>query len=143
MSDPLVLFTGLVVDSRNVRPRDSPQPPRVARAFDGRRALFQRARRMVGPRCFANRMGPPDVSEERGIDVGPHPHGDLLIDGEAPHRDSPGSQQVISPGQLNLMTGHSISHAEETTGHYSGRHDDRFARVASELAHRDTLSPLA
>jgi len=37
------------------------------------------------------------------------------------HRDSLGSEQVIRPGQLNVMTaGHGVSHAEETTGTYAG-----------------------
>ncbi|MEV7020281.1 pirin-like C-terminal cupin domain-containing protein [Streptomyces sp. NPDC093991] len=37
------------------------------------------------------------------------------------HRDSLGSEQVIRPGQLNLMTaGGGVSHAEEATGHYRG-----------------------
>ncbi|MDE3082647.1 MAG: pirin family protein [Acidobacteriota bacterium] len=96
-------------------------------AVDVRRALPQRGRRTVGPWCFADHMGPADVLEEHGLDIGPHPHTGLhtvtwLIDGEALHRDSLGSEQVITPGQLNLMTaGHGVSHAEEATGHYSGR----------------------
>ncbi len=96
-------------------------------AFDVRRALPQRGRRTVGPWCFADHMGPADVTEEHGLDIGPHPHTGLhtvtwLIDGEALHRDSLGSEQVITPGQLNLMTaGHGVSHAEEATGRYSGR----------------------
>ena len=37
------------------------------------------------------------------------------------HRDSLGTEQVIRPGQLNLMTaGRGVSHAEEATGHYRG-----------------------
>jgi redox-sensitive bicupin YhaK (pirin superfamily) len=44
-----------------------------------------------------------------------------LIDGEALHRDSLGSEQVIAAGELNLMTaGYGVSHAEEATGHYRG-----------------------
>jgi hypothetical protein len=71
-------------------------------------------------------MGPADVTENSGLDVGPHPHIGLqtvtwLIDGQVLHRDSLGSDQVIKPGQLNLMTaGNAISHAEEATGHYRG-----------------------
>ena len=45
-----------------------------------------------------------------------------LFTGEAVHRDSLGSEQVIRPGQLNLMTaGFGISHSEEGTGRYSGK----------------------
>jgi redox-sensitive bicupin YhaK (pirin superfamily) len=71
-------------------------------------------------------MGPADVTEGSGLDVGPHPHIGLqtvtwLTDGEALHRDSLGSEQVIKPGQLNLMTsGGGITHSEEATGHYRG-----------------------
>lgn len=91
-----------------------------------RRALPRRGRRMVGAWCFADHMGPADVTENSGLDVGPHPHIGLqtvtwLIDGQALHRDSLGSEQVIKPGQLNLMTsGGAVSHAEEATGHYRG-----------------------
>ena len=91
-----------------------------------RRALPRRGRRTVGAWCFADHMGPADVTENSGLDVGPHPHIGLqtvtwLLDGEVLHRDSLGSEQVIKPGQLNLMTaGDAVSHAEEATGHYRG-----------------------
>jgi hypothetical protein len=71
-------------------------------------------------------MGPAAVTESQGLDVGPHPHIGLqtvtwLISGEALHRDSLGSEQVIAPGQLNLMTaGRGIAHSEEATGRYAG-----------------------
>ena len=60
------------------------------------------------------------------MDIGPHPHTGLqtvtwLLAGEVLHRDSLGSEQLIRPGQLNLMTaGHGVSHAEERTGTYRG-----------------------
>jgi quercetin 2,3-dioxygenase len=91
-----------------------------------RRSLPRRGRRTVGAWCFADHMGPADVTEGSGLDVGPHPHMGLqtvtwLVDGEALHKDSLGSEQVIRPGQLNLMTsGGAVSHAEEATGHYRG-----------------------
>lgn len=94
--------------------------------FRVRRALPRRGRRMVGAWCFADHMGPADVTENSGLDIGPHPHIGLqtvtwLIDGQVLHRDSLGSEQVIAPGQLNLMTsGGAVSHAEEATGHYHG-----------------------
>jgi redox-sensitive bicupin YhaK (pirin superfamily) len=53
--------------------------------------------------------------------VPPHPHTALqtvtwLITGEVRHRDSLGSDQLIRPGQLNLMTaGRGIAHAEDST----------------------------
>lgn len=91
-----------------------------------RRALPRRGRRTVGAWCFADHMGPADVTENSGLDVGPHPHIGLqtvtwLTDGEVLHKDSLGSEQVIKPGQLNLMTsGDGITHSEEATGHYRG-----------------------
>lgn len=91
-----------------------------------RRSLPQRRRRTVGAWCFADHMGPADVTEGSGLEIRPHPHMGLqtvtwLIDGQALHRDSLGSEQVIAAGELNLMTaGHGVSHAEEATGHYRG-----------------------
>lgn len=87
-----------------------------------RRALPRRTRRMVGPWCFIDHMGPATV-DERGLGVAPHPHIGLhtvtwLLAGEALHRDSLGTEQLIAPGQLNLMTaGHGVSHSEEGTGY--------------------------
>ena len=85
-----------------------------------RRAIPTRERRMVGPWCFLDHFGPVDVSQGKGMRVGPHPHIGLqtvtwLYEGEIFHRDSLGSQQPIVPGQLNLMTsGRGISHSEES-----------------------------
>jgi quercetin 2,3-dioxygenase len=91
-----------------------------------RRALPRRGRRTVGAWCFADHMGPANVTADRGIDVGPHPHIGLqtvtwLAAGEILHRDSLGSEQVVRAGQLNLMTaGIGVAHSEEATGHYAG-----------------------
>lgn len=93
--------------------------------FQVRRALPRRQRRTVGSWCFVDHMGPTDVRPGRGIDVGPHPHIGLqtvtwLTKGEILHRDSLGSEQLVQPGQLNLMTaGHGVSHSEEGTS-YAG-----------------------
>jgi hypothetical protein len=71
-------------------------------------------------------MGPGQITVDRGLDVGPHPHIGLqtvtwLLEGAVLHRDSLGSEQLIRPGQLNLMTaGQGVSHAEETSGVASG-----------------------
>src|SRR4051794_9752091 len=92
-----------------------------------RRALPRRTRRTVGAWCFADHMGPAAATENEGLDIGPHPHIGLqtvtwLIDGKVLHRDSLGSEQLIAPGQLNLMTsGAGIAHAEETSGTYVGQ----------------------
>lgn len=91
-----------------------------------RRALPRRDRRTVGAWCFADHMGPLTVSGTGGVNIGPHPHMGLqtvtwLVAGEVLHRDSLGSEQLIRPGQLNLMTaGNGVSHAEESTGRYTG-----------------------
>jgi len=89
--------------------------------FRVRRALPRRGMRTVGAWCFADHMGPEIVTETSGLDVGPHPHIGLqtatwLVDGAVLHTDSLGSEQLIRPGQLNLMTaGRGIVHAEEST----------------------------
>jgi len=91
-----------------------------------RRVLPRRPRRTVGAWCFADLMGPSPVTEDRGIDIGPHPHTGLqtvtwLVEGEVLHRDSLGIEQLIRPGQLNLMTaGHGVSHSEEASPRYRG-----------------------
>ena len=94
--------------------------------FRVRRALPRRGRRTVGAWCFVDHFGPADVTEDRGLDVAPHPHIGLqtvtwLLAGEALHRDSLGSEEVLRPGQLNLMTaGGGVAHSEEATGGYQG-----------------------
>jgi hypothetical protein len=83
-----------------------------------RRLLPHAARRTVGAWCFADSFGPDDVFGGPGMQVPPHPHTGLqtatwLVAGAVRHTDSLGTDQVIRPGQLNLMTaGHGISHAE-------------------------------
>ena len=64
-----------------------------------RRALPRRGRRTVGAWCFADHMGPADVTERSGLDVGAHPHTGLqtvtwLVDGQVLHRDSLGTEQL-------------------------------------------------
>jgi hypothetical protein len=84
-----------------------------------RRVLPQRPRRTVGSWCFLDHVGPVRVKPGASFGIGPHPHMGLqtvtwLLAGELLHLDSLGSEQLIRPGQLNLMTaGHGVSHAEE------------------------------
>jgi redox-sensitive bicupin YhaK (pirin superfamily) len=112
-------------------------------AFPVRRALPQRLRRCVGPWCFADHMGPASVTEDHGLDIGPHPHIGLqtvtwLLSGEVLHRDSLGSEQVIRPGQLNLMTaGHGVAHSEEATGAFRGELQGIQLWIAQPDATRD------
>ncbi len=75
---------------------------------------------MVGPFLFFDQMGPAQLLPGTGIDVRPHPHINLatvtyLFDGAIGHRDSLGSDLVIEPGAMNLMTaGHGIVHSERS-----------------------------
>ncbi|HVH84152.1 MAG TPA: pirin family protein, partial [Steroidobacteraceae bacterium] len=92
-----------------------------------RRALPNRQRRTVGAWCFLDHAGPMEYSQDGGMHVGPHPHIGLqtftwMIEGEVVHRDSLGNEQVITPGQVNLMTaGAGIAHAEDSAPGRAGR----------------------
>jgi quercetin 2,3-dioxygenase len=83
------------------------------------RTLPTRDRRMVGAWCFVDHFGPESV-RTGGMRVAPHPHTGLqtvtwLVEGDVRHTDSIGSDQLIRPGQLNLMTaGRGIAHAEQS-----------------------------
>jgi redox-sensitive bicupin YhaK (pirin superfamily) len=85
-----------------------------------RRLLPNLGRRLVGAWCFVDHYGPDDVAAEPGMQVPPHPHIGLqtvswLLTGEVHHRDSLGSDQLIPPGELGLMTaGAAITHAEQS-----------------------------
>ncbi len=85
-----------------------------------RRLLPLRRRRSVGAWCFVDHYGPMSVDGVTGMAVPPHPHIGLqtvtwLFAGNVLHRDSLGSEQMIRPGQLNLMTaGRGIAHSEES-----------------------------
>ncbi|HEV7469335.1 MAG TPA: pirin family protein [Pseudonocardia sp.] len=85
-----------------------------------RRLLPSLDRRMVGAWCFVDHYGPDEVAREPGMQVAPHPHIGLqtvswLLDGEVHHRDSLGSDVVIRPGELGLMTaGRGIAHSEQS-----------------------------
>jgi len=92
-----------------------------------RRALPRVQRRTIGAWCFIDHFGPIDIPIDTPMDTAPHPHMGLqtvtwLIEGEVLHRDSLGSEQLIRPGQLNLMTaGRGVAHSEEGFGRESGR----------------------
>ena len=88
--------------------------------FEVRRALPTAKRRLVGPFIFFDRMGPAILRPGTAMDVRPHPHIGLatvtyLFDGRIRHRDSLGTEMVIEPGDVNLMTaGRGIVHSERT-----------------------------
>lgn len=85
-----------------------------------RRALPTAKRRLVGPFIFFDRMGPALLRAGEALDVKPHPHIGLstvtyLFDGNIRHRDSLGTEMVIAPGDVNLMTaGRGIVHSERS-----------------------------
>ena len=108
-----------------------------------RRFLPHRSRPTVGAWCFVDHYGPDDVSQGPGMSIPAHPHCGLqtvswLLEGEVHHRDSLGSEQLIQPGQLNLMTaGHGIAHAEASPAQRpSGLHGVQLW-IASPDATRD------
>jgi quercetin 2,3-dioxygenase len=108
-----------------------------------RRALPTKGRRTVGAWCFVDHMGPMSLDPDRSIDVAPHPHMGLqtvtwLFSGEFLHRDSLGSEQLIRPGQMNLMTsGHGVAHSEENPGLRSGEMHGMQLWVAQPASTRD------
>jgi hypothetical protein len=84
------------------------------------RSIPSAKRRHVGPFVFLDHMGPMEVDNTHALDVRPHPHIGLstvtyLFEGRGFHRDSIGSAQMITAGDLNLMTaGRGIVHSERT-----------------------------
>lgn len=84
------------------------------RAMNVRRTLPQRSLPTIGAWCFLDSFGPDRVA----MRVLPHPHIGLQtvtwpLVGEVRHRDSVGSDVVVRPGELNIMTaGRGISHSE-------------------------------
>jgi redox-sensitive bicupin YhaK (pirin superfamily) len=101
----------LVVEAREV-------PLGGIRAMEVHRTLPHRSLPMVAAWCFLDRFGPQDTL----MRVEPHPHIGLQtvtwpILGEVRHRDTVGSDVVVRPGALNLMTsGEGIAHSEYSVG---------------------------
>src|SRR5690349_16811929 len=90
------------------------------------RALPIRQKRLVGAWCFLDRFGPLSFSDAKPMDVAPHPHIGMqtvswLLQGEIVHKDSLGSEALLRPGGVNVMTsGGAIAHSEETPPKNSG-----------------------
>src|SRR6476646_4891273 len=88
--------------------------------FKVRRLLPAAKRRSVGPFVFFDHFGPATEQPGSEHDVRPHPHIGLatvtyLFEGAMMHRDSLGSVQEITPGDVNWMTaGRGIVHSERT-----------------------------
>ncbi|HEY1832451.1 MAG TPA: pirin family protein [Acidimicrobiales bacterium] len=108
-----------------------------------RRALPRHGRRTIGAWCFIDHAGPTPLGDGSNVDVAPHPHIGLqtvtwLLSGEIVHRDSLGSEQIIRPGELNLMTaGHGVLHSEEHTANLDGELQLLQLWVAQPEATRD------
>lgn len=84
------------------------------------RLLPFRGKRQVGPFTFIDHMGPTEMGNGRYIDVDQHPHIGLstltyLFEGSIEHKDSTGTVQTISPGDVGFMTaGKGVAHTERT-----------------------------
>ncbi|WP_422104570.1 pirin family protein [Winogradskyella sp.] len=84
------------------------------------RLLPFRKKRQVGPFTFIDHIGPAVLGDGKYMDVDQHPHIGLstltyLFKGEIEHRDSIGSVQLITPGDVGFMTaGHGVTHTERT-----------------------------
>ncbi|WP_107852739.1 pirin family protein [Oceanimonas marisflavi] len=109
------------------------------------RSLPVRQRRLIGAWCFLDHAGPSHfAADEPGLRVGPHPHIGLqtftwMLRGRVLHRDSLGHEQIIQPGQVNLMTaGHGIAHSEESV---AGERELHAAQLWIALPHADRHTP--
>lgn len=126
MSD---LIAGTQISRSKDCPASSPKPilqkiptrkAKIGENLTIRRALPHRERRMIGAWCFLDHFGPLNLNHGQGLNIGPHPHIGLqtftwTLAGKILHRDSLGSQQIIHPKQVNLMTaGKGIAHSEES-----------------------------
>src|SRR6476619_2736963 len=95
-----------------------PRDVLLGRTTHVRRLLPHKVRRMIGAWCFLDHYGPDDIRTTGGMWVPPPPHTGLqtvtwLFEGLGRHLDSLGSDQLIRPGQLNVMTaGPGLCHAE-------------------------------
>ncbi len=84
--------------------------------IDVRRNLPHARLRRIGAWVFLDHFGP--TVQVEGMKVASHPHTGLQtvtwpFAGRIDHRDSIGSQQVLEPGAVNLMTaGRGIAHSE-------------------------------
>ncbi|MBC9225962.1 pirin family protein [Aeromicrobium sp. 636] len=101
-----------MITDRTIEPRDVPLGG--LRGLRVHRTLPSRPLPTIGAWCFVDHFGPTGAP----MAVLPHPHTGLQtvtwpIEGSIRHRDSLGSDVVLRPGELNLMTsGDGVSHSE-------------------------------
>ena len=99
----------------------------IAKGLKVRRVLPAAAKRSVGPFVFFDHMGPVTIPPEIDSDVGAHPHIGLatltyLFEGSFIHRDSVGSVQLITPGDVNWMiAGSGVVHSERVSEEERGK----------------------
>ena len=116
--------------------------------FKVHRALPAKERTMVGPFIFFDQAGPALLPTGQGVDVRPHPHINLatvtyMLEGTFLHRDSLGTEQLIGPGAVNLMTaGKGIVHSERTPPADRG-HDKKLLAIQTWLALPKTHEEIA
>lgn len=97
-----------------------PRIAKISETLSVKRILPFKQKRMVGPFCFLDHMGPHQMLPNDNSDVGPHPHIGLstltyLFEGRSLHRDSVGSVQEIKAHDVNWMTaGNGVVHSERT-----------------------------
>jgi len=92
-----------------------------------RRVLPAAVKRSVGPFVFFDHLRPVELAPETDSDVGAHPHIGLatvtyLFEGSFVHRDSIGTVQMITPGDINWMiAGKGVVHSERVTDEERGK----------------------
>lgn len=115
-------YRGVMTTDQVIEPREVPLGG--LRRLLVHRTLPHRDLPTIGAWCFVDHFGPTDEP----MAVLPHPHTGLQtvtwpLAGEVRHRDSLGSDVVLKPAQLNLMTsGDGVSHSEFSVGDASGMH---------------------
>ena len=76
--------------------------------------------RSVGPFVFFDHILENSYQAGSGMNINQHPHIGLstltyLFEGQLHHKDSLGSDQVVSPGEVSWMTaGNGVAHVERT-----------------------------
>jgi len=92
---------------------------KIGQFLVGRLLPFRR-KRQVGPFTFIDHMGPAIIGPKKFVDIDQHPHIGLctltyLFEGAIEHKDSTGAVQVITAGDVGLMTsGKGVTHTERT-----------------------------